>query len=113
MVWHMAAVTQVTSLQRGTFRVNVPLKREIVEEKLQSLITAQSQENIARANLALYDQGSRDERAVLWAIVQTAIKQRKTTSEEFYEALKWAPEASRNPDMRRTKMSPDKILRIS
>lgn len=113
MVWHMAAVTQATTLQRGTFRVNVPLKREIVAEKLQSLQSAQSQENIARANLALYDQGSREERAVLWAIVQTAIKRRKTTSEEFYEALKWAPEATRQPDMQRTKMKAEKILSAS
>lgn len=105
----MASVTQGKALQGSPFRVNVPLKREIVNEKLQALTQAQSTENIARANLALYDQGSREKRAELWAKVQTAIQLRKTTSEEFYEALKWAPEATRQPDMLGTKLTAEKF----
>lgn len=105
----MASATQGKALQGSPFRVNVPLKREIVNEKLQALIRAQSQENTARANLALYDQGSREKRAELWAYVQTAIQLRKTSSEEFYEALKWAPEASRKPGMLRTKLTAEKF----
>lgn len=105
----MASATKAPTLQGGYFRVNVPLKREFVNEKLQALINAQTRENIARANLALYDQGSREERAVLWANVQTAIQLRKTTSEEFYESLKWAPEATREPGMLRTKTVAEKF----